>query len=124
MGWDPKYLFEFAYSIGLTLVPVEVTSFGGIWELPGQNQCDIAASGISDLPDRRKTGTEGVWSIITIKLFAPTSLAAKKGELKTVRDMRGKTVIITADSTADSDLVNRLRHAQDRAWRDSSPLIA
>lgn len=109
-GWDVTYLKEFAQEQELELVPVEIDTFADIWTLPGQNECDVAGSGISDLPSRRdQTGSLGDWSDHYYDVYRAYLVRAEdEDELQSVHDLVGQTVIVTGDSTADYDLVNRL----------------
>lgn len=113
VGWDVSYLEGFAKKVDLDFEPVEVKDFSGIWKLAGDNKCDIAASGISDLDTRREeTGAAGVWSnhyYRVVRAFAVR--AADSGQLNRIEDLKDKTVIVTGDSTADQDLQNRLKLA-------------
>jgi ABC-type amino acid transport substrate-binding protein len=112
-GWDVSYLEAFAKREKLTFQPVEVANFNGIWNLPGQGECDIAASGISDTEDRRKaTGDAATWSqnyYRVVRSFVVRT--ADEGKLNGIEDLRDKTVIVTEGSTADLDLRNRLKIA-------------
>jgi membrane-bound lytic murein transglycosylase MltF len=112
-GWDISYLQNFAKREKLAFQPVEVADFNGIWNLAGQGKCDIAASGISDLAERRKeTGKAGTWSqhyYRVVRSFAVR--AADQGKLNGVEDLRDKTAIVTGGSTADNDLRNRSKIA-------------
>ncbi|HEX4960432.1 MAG TPA: transporter substrate-binding domain-containing protein [Thermoanaerobaculia bacterium] len=109
-GWDVTYLEQFAKQQGLTFTPVNVAKFDDIWALAGEGQCDIAASGISDLPARRKqTGCAGDWSDHYYKVYRSFAVRiADKDKLKDVSDLKGKTAVVTGGSTADLDLSNRL----------------
>ena len=111
-GWDVDYLKKFAEQQKLKLVIVESPEFDGIWNLPGAGKCDIAGSGISDLPERRKaTGDLGVWSASyysVLRAFAVRQDAKVEG----LADLAGQEVIVTKGSTADLDLTNRIACAQ------------
>jgi hypothetical protein len=113
VGWDVSYLEGFAKSNNLTFVPIEVSDFKGIWNLPGKGQCDIAASGISDLPERRvETGSAGIWSNTYYRVARAFAVrSADQGKLNQIEDLRGKSVIVTPGSTADIDLRNRAYRA-------------
>ncbi|MCV7424548.1 transporter substrate-binding domain-containing protein [Mycobacterium yunnanensis] len=110
VGWDVAYLTEFAAKEKLRVRPVEVTKFDGIWLAPANDTCDIAASGISDDSDRRaETGTGATWSAHyynVLRAFVVRS--ADDRSVSGVEDLRNRTVIVTANSTADADLRNRL----------------
>jgi ABC-type amino acid transport substrate-binding protein len=112
-GWDVDYLTAFAKANHLAFNAVEETAFDNIWLRPGKNECDIAGTGISDTLDRRNaTGSDGKWSATyytVVRAFLVRT--ADKDKLKEIGDLRGKTVIVTAGSTADYDLRNRLQQA-------------
>lgn len=113
-GWDIDYLAAFAKANNLTFQPVEETAFADIWLRPGNNECDIAGTGISDTQDRRKaTGALGQWSATYYTVVRAFLVRTEnKDKLKDVADLRGKTVIVTLGSTADSDLRNRMQQAK------------
>ena len=114
-GWDVVYLKAFAKSYGLTFKEVKIEAFLGIWKLPGgeRKACDIAAAGISDLPDRRAESPGTTWSK-TYYTVDRAYLVRDGDTLDKVEDLAGKkvTVIVTKGSTADTDLQNRLRQAR------------
>jgi hypothetical protein len=109
-GWDVDYLKEFAASSQLRFEVVE-KDFDGIWLQPGNGVCDIAGTGISDTEDRRKAaGTTGVWSNTyyhVVRAFLVRTADFTK--LTRIEDLRGKKVIITKGSTANSDLCYRMK---------------
>jgi len=113
IGWDVSYLKDFAKREKLVFQPVEVADFNGIWNRPGPGECDIAASGISDIADRRKqSGNAAIWShhyYRVVRSFAVR--AVDQNKLNGIEDLRDKTVIVTGNSTADNDLRNRLKLA-------------
>lgn len=106
-GWDWEYLEKFAAQVGAKLEPV-TSDFDGIWTRPGKGDCDIAAAGISDLPERRKeAGAEGTWS--THYYSVKRAFAIKKSDqLTRLEDLAGKKVIVTTNSTADLDIQHRI----------------
>jgi hypothetical protein len=111
VGWDVSYLKEFAAREGLRFQSVVAKSFDGIWLEPAKNTCDIAASGISDKAERRTaTGTGAQWSqhyYNGLRAFLVRSGDAES--LSKIEDLRGRTVVVTGNSTADYDLRNRLQ---------------
>lgn len=116
VGWDVDFLDGFAAANGfpaangLHFKPVEQALFNDIWLRPGQNECDIAATGISDLAARHAAGND--WSNHYYRVSRSYLVrTADKDKLKGVCDLRGKTVIVTGGSTADHDLRNRVKHA-------------
>ena len=102
-GWDVDYLTAFAKANNLTFKAVEEATFDNIWLRPGKNECDIAGTGISDTLDRRNaTGSDGQWSATYYTVVRAFLVSTEnKDKLKNVGDLRGKTVIVTAGSTAD-----------------------
>lgn len=113
IGWDVDYLEAFAGSHRLAFQPVEVPEYQGIWNQPAGGVCDIAASGISDTPDRRAaTGPSVRWSQPYHHVLRAFLVRVDdEHDLNSIEDLRARTVIVTADSTADHDLRNRLARA-------------
>lgn len=113
IGWDISYLKDFAAEQSLRVEPVEAKNFDGIWLEPAKGTCDIAASGISDAAARRvATGAGADWSqhyYNVLRAFLVRSGDA--GSLTSIEDLRDRTVVVTANSTADDDLRNRLQRA-------------
>jgi membrane-bound lytic murein transglycosylase MltF len=113
IGWDIAYLKDFAATQGLRVEAVEAKSFDGIWLEPAKGTCDVAASGISDAASRRVATGEGAqWTqhyYNVLRAFLVRSGDA--GSLTSIEDLRGRTVVVTANSTADDDLRNRLQRA-------------
>lgn len=109
-GWDVDYLKAFAESNRLGFEVVE-TDFNDIWLQPGKDVCDIAGTGISDIAARREaTGTSGVWSNTyyhVVRAFVVRTADFTK--LTRIEDLRGKKVIVTKGSTANSDLCYRMK---------------
>lgn len=109
-GWDVDYLEKFAADNRLTFKGVPVKEFNGIWSLPGERRCDIAASGISDTKKRRDDAHGVDWSK-TYYVVVRAYLIRTGDKLEKIEDLVGKTVIVTKGSTADTDLQNRLLQA-------------
>jgi ABC-type amino acid transport substrate-binding protein len=109
-GGDVDFLKAFGEAHGLHFNVVKEDAFQNIWTLPGNNDCDVAGSGISDLPARRQqTGSAGEWSDHYYHVLRGLLVCTKHAEqLKGVCDLRGKEVIVTKDSTADLDITNRV----------------
>ena len=113
-GWDVDYLKKFAGQYDFTFQAVRIPDFKGIWILPGaaDAKCDIAASGISDIPARRNESPSTVWSKWYYNV--DRSFLVRSGNtLNSIDDLKGKkvTVIVTKDSTADTDLQYRMQLA-------------
>lgn len=82
-GRDIAFLKRFADAHALDL-SVEFFDFDRLWELPGQGKVDIAASGISFLPEKRK-GTAS-WSAPYSEVRR--SLLIRSGDRERFREMR------------------------------------
>ena len=114
-GWDVSYLQAFADRAGLTLEPVPVRDYRDIWMRPGRGECDIAATGITRTAARvQQAGPSATWSA-TYTNVARALIVRKGTVLRGVRDLAGRTVVTTKGSTADVDLLARLRQAGVRA---------
>jgi hypothetical protein len=123
-GWDYDYLQGFAKAINLKLEVVEMELFNDIWLQPGKGVCDIAGTGISDTADRRKaTGADagpaqdktdqiGCWSQTYYGVLRTFMVRTQDfARLEDVRDLAGKTAIVTKGSTANTDLCYRMKLA-------------
>ena len=106
VGTDIELLTRFAESEGLR-AHFEPVEFPGIWTRPGYDQCDIAAAGIAAL-NVRDPGTGGCWSeayaVVRRSLLVRRSDA---GSLRGPDDFAGRTIVVTAQSTADIDARTR-----------------
>ncbi|WP_158018723.1 substrate-binding periplasmic protein [Mycobacterium basiliense] len=112
-GWDVSYLDHFAASERLRFQPVEVTRFDGIWTLPAGDVCDVAAAGISDTQDRRaESGARAAWSQHYYRVLRAFLVRSQDAHgLNSIADLRDRTVIVTGNATADSDIQHRLARA-------------
>ena len=108
-GWDVDYLAAFAQENQLQLAVVE-KDFDGIWLAPGNGDCDIAGTGISDTEERRKaTGGTGTWSNTYYQVVRTFLVRTEQfTKLSGIGDLSGKTVILTKGSTANSDICYRM----------------
>lgn len=108
VGYEVTYLQDFARSQNLKFQVVSVPEFNGIWTKPGKNECDVAASGIAEVPSRvAQTGTGGQWSDHYYRVMRAFA-TRKPNTLNGVQDLAGQTVIVTKGSTADIDLTSRI----------------
>ena len=111
-GWDVDFLEGFAADIKLKPVVVE-KDFTGIWLQPGNGACDIAGTGISDTEDRRnataKQKASGWTNTYYHVLRAFVVRTADFTRLTRIEDLRGKKVIVTKGSTANSDVCYRMK---------------
>jgi ABC-type amino acid transport substrate-binding protein len=110
-GWDPEYLAAFAEEQGLQFEPVEVGTFNDIWMRPGNDECDVAGTGITVTEARKQqTGTAIDWTDDYYSVAR--SLAVRKGtKITSVEDLAGQTVVTTKGATADIDLLARIAAA-------------
>jgi hypothetical protein len=115
-GWDVAYLQKFAQQYTNLTFEVVPRDFNDIWLKPGQGDCDIAGTGISDTQDRRtaskatSTSQGGDWSNTyyhVVRTFLVRTADFTK--LTKVEDLRGKKAIVTQGSTANSDLCYRMK---------------
>jgi hypothetical protein len=108
-GWDVDYLAAFAQANALKLDVLE-SKFDGIWLAPGENVCDIAGTGISDTEDRRAAaGTTAVWSNTYYHVVRTFLVRTEQfARLARIDDLRGKRVLVTKGSTANSDICYRM----------------
>ena len=92
-GWDPAYLSAFAEQQGLTFEPVEVSTFNDIWMRPGNDECDVAGTGITETAERiQQTGQSIAWTDHYYSVAR--SLAVRAGTtIDSVEDLAGKTVV-------------------------------
>ena len=116
-GWDVTFLQDFAQSMDPKLkFAVYPADFNNIWLLPGEDKCDIAGTGISDTADRRAAtnipGKAGCWSSTYYGVLRTFLVRTEDyARLNDVRDLAGKTAIVTRGSTAHIDLCYRMRLA-------------
>ena len=110
-GWDPAYLKAFAEQQGLTFEPVEVSTFNDIWMRPGNDECDVAGTGITETAERtQQTGQSIAWTDHYYSVAR--SLAVRTGtKIDSVEDLAGTTVVTTKGATADIDLLSRIKAA-------------
>jgi len=110
-GWDPDYLAAFAKEQGLRFEPVEVATFNDIWMRPGNDECDVAGTGITVTEARKQqTGPAIDWTDDYYSVAR--SLAVRKGtKITSVEDLAGQTVVTTKGATADIDLLARIAAA-------------
>ncbi len=115
-GWDVTFLKSFAAANCLDFKVAEQEKFDNIWLLPGQGKCDIAGTGISDTAPRRAAtkaaGQVGCWSSTYYGVLRTFLVRTEEaGRLDDVRDLAGRTAVVTKGSTANVDLCYRMRLA-------------
>jgi ABC-type amino acid transport substrate-binding protein len=118
-GTDISFVKEFAADHGLRVdfVPVD---FKGIWLRPGNDECDMAAAGITPVSERVAESVGTVWS--NEYFHVQRSLLVREADAwRTIDDFAGKTIVVTTDSTADLDIQARpakgatvLRYSNDQ----------
>ena len=105
VGTDIEFLENFADEMRLNTNIIE-KQFDGLWDMPGLDKCDIAAAGM--MSEGRDLGNRGIWSnsYITVKrslLIRHTD----KDILKEPRDFSGKKIVVTPESAAHIDAIER-----------------
>ena len=105
VGTDIEFLENFADEMRLDTNIIE-KQFDGLWDMPGLDKCDIAAAGM--MSEGRDLGNRGIWSksYITVKrslLIRHTD----KDILKEPRDFSGKKIVVTPESAAHIDAIER-----------------
>lgn len=106
VGLDVAFLVRFAEGEGLSLDLVD-RSFNGIWALPGMDECDIAAAGITKL-DARNVGEGGAWSDAYFQVNRSLLVhTAEQLVFDHHASLVGKKIVVTRGSTADIDAQTR-----------------
>ncbi|MFZ6723422.1 substrate-binding periplasmic protein [Undibacterium sp. Ji49W] len=101
-GLDVIFLEKFALSLGLDIVLIE-HDFDGIWTMPDENRCDIAAAGVQQR-DNRHVGPGGCWSDAYFQVQRSLLVrSADKAAFDDYETVAGKTIVVTRGSTADID---------------------
>jgi len=108
-GLDVIFLEKFAISQGLEIVLVE-HDFDGIWTMPDEGICDVAAAGVQKR-EKRDTGPGGSWSDDYFQV--QRSLLVRSADQAAFNDylkLSGKSIVVTRGSTADIDAKTRYPH--------------
>ena len=101
-GTDISLLREFAEGIGLG-VEIIKRDFAGLWETPGNGECDVSAAGMMEYEDRY-LGDNAVWS--DPYMLVTRSLLIRRSDLEILRgpeDFEGKKIVVTPKSSAHID---------------------
>jgi ABC-type amino acid transport substrate-binding protein len=108
-GLDVIFLEKFAISQGLEIALIE-HDFDGIWTMPDENKCDVAAAGVQKR-DKRDAGPGGAWSDAYFQV--QRSLLVRSADQAAFDDylkLSGKSIVVTRGSTADIDAKTRYPH--------------
>jgi len=108
VGSDILLLKLFAQEMGLGISIVK-KAFEGLWDTPGNGECDIAAAGMMDRKERN-LGENGVWS--RSYMLVKRSLLIRKTDSDRLRDPKdfiGKKIVVTPESTAHIDANERYK---------------
>ena len=101
-GTDISLLREFAEEMDLGMEIIK-RDFAGLWETPGNGDCDVSAAGMMEYEDRY-LGEDAVWSdpymLVTRSLLIRRS---DLGILKCPGDFEGKKIVVTPTSSAHID---------------------
>jgi ABC-type amino acid transport substrate-binding protein len=106
VGSDIFLLECFAQEMGVGISIVR-KEFAGLWLMPGQGECDIAAAGMMAHADR-DLGDCGVWSQSYMRVTR--SLLIRKTDADLLRrpvDFTGKKIVVTPASSAHIDALER-----------------
>ncbi|MFZ6770860.1 substrate-binding periplasmic protein [Undibacterium sp. Di26W] len=107
-GFDVTFLKKFAFSQNLGIVLIE-HDFDGIWTMPNENLCDIAAAGVQQRDDRH-VGPGGSWSDAYFQVQRSLLVrSADKTAFDHLENLDGKTILVTKGSTADIDAKKRYK---------------
>ena len=108
-GSDILLLKLFAREMGLNTNFVQ-KPFNGLWNTPGNDECDVAAAGMMDR-EERILGKSGVWS--RSYMLVKRSLLIRRADaniLKAPDDFAGRKIVVTPESTAHIDANERYLH--------------
>ena len=106
VGSDISFLERFAQEMKLGVRFIK-KGFAGLWNTPGNGECDIAAAGMMARADR-ELGASGAWS--RAYMLVKRSLLIRRTDQKTLRepdDFTGKKIVVTPASTAHIDALKR-----------------
>ncbi len=101
-GTDINLLREFAEEMDLGLEIIK-RGFAGLWETPGNGDCDVSAAGMMEYEDRY-LGETAVWS--DPYMLVARSLLIRRSDkeiLKSPEDFKGKKIVVTPTSSAHID---------------------
>lgn len=102
VGTDISVLREFAEEIDLK-VEIKKRDFAGLWEAPGNGDCDVSAAGMMEYEDRY-LGENAVWS--DPYMLVTRSLLIRRSDLEILKcpgDFEGKKIVVTPTSSAHID---------------------
>ena len=106
VGSDIRFLERFAQEMKLGVRFIK-KGFAGLWNTPGNGECDIAAAGMMARADR-ELGASGAWS--RAYMLVKRSLLIRRTDQNTLRepdDFTGKKIVVTPASTAHIDALKR-----------------
>ena len=101
-GTDISLLREFAEEMDLGLEIIK-RGFAGLWETPGNGDCDVSAAGKMEYEDRY-LGENAVWS--DPYMLVTRSLLIRRSDLEILKcpgDFEGKKIVVTPTSSAHID---------------------
>jgi ABC-type amino acid transport substrate-binding protein len=102
VGTDISVLREFAEEMELK-VEIKKRDFAGLWEAPGNGDCDVSAAGMMEYEDRY-LGENAVWS--DPYMLVTRSLLIRRSDLEILKcpgDFEGKKIVVTPTSSAHID---------------------
>ena len=120
VGKDLDYLSKFAENMGLSIEFVEA-EFDGIWRLPGEGKCDVAAAGIGQLRGREVGPAQ--WTDYYYQVHRSLLIRKEDASKFATPDKVPETVdlVVTRNSAADLDAKERYPHKPRIAYVDQFP---
>jgi len=123
VGMDPDLMRAFATEHGYRLHLVEQAKFDGIWRLPARGAIDLALSGISKRIDRLAPGIR--WSYPYFEVDRSLSILKENADrFRTVADLGGMKVAVTAGTTGEFDVRDRNPNALTVPYDNEEAAIA
>ena len=105
IGTDIAFLENFANKMELEVNILE-KEFEGLWNMPGLDECDIAAAGM--MAFGRDLGDSGIWS--QSYMSVKRSLLIRQTDIDVLQEPKnfsGKKIVVTPDSAAHIDAIER-----------------
>lgn len=106
VGMDADLMRAFSKEYGYEITFVERAVFDGIWELPARGLTDAAVSGLSKRRDRLRPGIR--WSYPYFNVERSLSILKSNADrFRSIADLDGMKIAITAGTTGESDTRKR-----------------
>lgn len=102
-GYEADVLGLVAQKMDLPIRYKKIDTFGGIWQQPIKNKCDVVAAGLTSLAERQQQGA----AFTSPHVITSQSLlirTADKNTIRSVKDLAGKKVGVIPGSTNEATL--------------------